>query len=99
MSEKQKLDADIILSSYWRGNAQFADFFNAVLFDGREVITPKSEWLSGMRKKDKFMPVVTIVVYYGEEPWDAALSLCGMLDIPDSIKGIVNDYKIRLVVI
>lgn len=50
-----------------------------------------------MRKTDKFIPVVTIVVYYGEEPWDAALSLCGILDIPDSIKGVVNDYKIRLV--
>ena len=30
---KQKLKPDIIVKSYWRNNEQFADFFNAVLFD------------------------------------------------------------------
>ena len=35
---KQKLKPDIIVKSYWRNNEQFADFFNAVLFDGRQII-------------------------------------------------------------
>ena len=29
---KQKLKPDIVVKNYWRNNEQFADFFNAVLF-------------------------------------------------------------------
>ncbi|MCI8530803.1 MAG: hypothetical protein HFH82_17040 [Lachnospiraceae bacterium] len=43
------------------------------------------------------MPVITIVVYYGERPWDGAISLHGMLDIPEEMKQFVNDYKMTLV--
>ncbi|MBD5466342.1 MAG: hypothetical protein HDR22_11135 [Lachnospiraceae bacterium] len=43
------------------------------------------------------MPVITIVVYYGEKPWDGAVSLHGMLDIPEEMKKFVNDYKMMLV--
>ena len=35
---KQKLKPDIVVKNYWRNNEQFADFFNAVLFDGKEII-------------------------------------------------------------
>ena len=43
------------------------------------------------------MPVITLVVYYGEKPWDGALSLYDMLHIPEEIKAFVNDYKMLLV--
>ena len=39
--EKQALKPDIIVKNYWRNKEQFADFFNAVLFDGKQVIKPK----------------------------------------------------------
>lgn len=55
------------------------------------------EYLSRMKKNDKFAPVITVVVYYGEKPWDAAVTLHGMLQIPPELKGYVNDYKILLV--
>ena len=51
------------------------------------------EYLSGMKREDKFIPVITVVVYYGEKPWDGAVSLCGILNIPQQIKKYVNDYK------
>jgi len=50
-----------------------------------------------MKRADKFMPVITIVVYYGEKPWDGALSLHDMLDIPEGMKKFINDYKMILV--
>ena len=50
-----------------------------------------------MKKTDKFIPVITIVVYYGEKEWDAAVSLHGILDIPEEMKPFVNDYKMHLV--
>ncbi len=36
----QDLKPDTILKNYWNDNGQFADFFNAVLFDGEQVISP-----------------------------------------------------------
>lgn len=50
-----------------------------------------------MMKTDKFVPIITIVVYYGEKPWDGAKSLHGMLNIPDDLKIFINDYKLNLI--
>ena len=36
----QDLRPDTALKNYWSDNGQFADFFNAVLFDGEPVISP-----------------------------------------------------------
>ena len=57
----------------------------------------EDEYLSGMKKTDRFIPVITMVVYYGEKPWDGAVSLHGMLNIPEEMKAFVNDYKNLLV--
>lgn len=186
MSNKiQNLKPDIILKNYWRNNEQFADLFNAVLFDGEPVIKPEEledadteesailehkeyaesiqasrdnikiskkstvhgveyvllgnenqqhihyaiplrvmgydystykkqydsnakkcktlegidedEYLSRMRRTDKFIPVITVVLYYGDKTWDGATTLHGVLDIPDKIARYVNDYKVLLV--
>lgn len=186
MARKTKdLKPDTVLKNYWNNNEQFADLFNAVLFDGKQIIKPEElkevdteessvlehrayaesikaardnikiqkkstvfgvqfvllglesqehihyampmrvmgydygsykkqydsnakkyktaeginndEYLSRMKKTDKFIPVITIVIYYGEEPWDGATSLHEMLNIPKEMKKYVNDYKILLV--
>lgn len=181
----QDLKPDTVLKNYWNDNGQFADFFNAVLFDGEQVISPdeledmdteessvlehrdyaesikasrdsikickksitygvafvmlgiesqehihyampmrvmgydygtykkqydgnaknyptadglsEDEYLSKMKKTDKFTPVITVVIYYGDHAWDGATTLHGMLDIPDKLKPFVNDYKMLLV--
>lgn len=183
--EKPALKPDIIVKNYWRNKEQFADFFNAVLFDGKQVIKPKEledldteessvlehkeyaesigasrdtvkirkkstvygvefvilgmegqehihyampmrvmgydyaayqkqyvdnaakyktakslteeEYLSKMKKDDRLVPVITVVVYYGEKPWDGAVSLHGMLHISEEMKPFVNDYRMHLV--
>ena len=183
--KKQDLKPDTVLKNYWSDNEQFADLFNAVLFDGRQVILPEEledvdteestvlehkdyaesikasrdnikiqkkstvhgvqfvllglesqehihyampmrimgydygsykkqydsnakkyqsregldedEFLSKMKKTDKLIPVITVVVYYGENPWDGAKSLHEMLNIPQEMKQFVNDYKMLLV--
>lgn len=48
-----------------------------------------NEFLSRMKRTDKFSPVITIVIYYGEEPWDGARSLHEMLNIPNEFKKYV----------
>ena len=181
----QNLKPDTVLKNYWSDNGQFADFFNAALFDGEQVIFPdeledidteesfilehrdyaesikasrdnikickkstayavelvilgvesqehihyampmrvmgydygaykkqydsnakkyqtadgldENEYLSKMKKTDRFTPVITAVLYYGSKPWDGATTLYGMLNIPDRMKQFVNDYKMLLI--
>ena len=51
-----------------------------------------------MRKEDRLHPIVSLVLYYGEKPWDGPLSLKDMmLDMPDEISSIFSDYKMNLV--
>ena len=162
MAKARKIRPDTVLKNYWNDNEQFADIFNAVLFEGKQVIKPEElenedteesailmhrdyaesikasrdnmkvskkstaygiklvmlglesqeqihyamplrimgydygtykkqydsnakqyqksdgldeeEYLSRMKRTDKFTPVITIVVYYGEKPWDGSRS-------------------------
>ncbi|MCC8151529.1 MAG: hypothetical protein LIO96_08785, partial [Lachnospiraceae bacterium] len=70
---------------------------------GNDIPVPETEtisadeFLSGMRRTDRFAAVVTVVVYYGEKPWDGARSLHEMLDIPEPMRKYVNDYRMILV--
>lgn len=57
----------------------------------------EDEFLSKMKKTDKFLPVITLVIYYGDKTWDGAKSLHEMLDIPKGLEKYVNDYQIILV--
>lgn len=57
----------------------------------------EDEYLSRMKKTDKFIPVITVVVYYGEKEWDGAKTLHEMLNIPEKMTKYVNDYKMLLV--
>jgi hypothetical protein len=59
------------------------------------------EFMSGIRRDEKFVPIITIVVYYGEKPWNAARRLYELLDVcdgedMDTLKGVISDYKINL---
>lgn len=56
------------------------------------------EFLSGFRKTDKLIPIITAVVYVGAEPWDGPKNLFEMLDIDDErIVPFLNDYKLNII--
>ena len=56
------------------------------------------EFLSGLRKDDKLIPIITAVVYFGEKPWDGPKSLYDMLRIPDeAMKRFIPNYWINLI--
>ena len=55
------------------------------------------EFISGICKTDRFLPVVTLVLYYGEEDWDGPMCLHDMLDIPEEIKKYINDYRLNII--
>ena len=47
---------------------QYVD--NAAKYKTAKSLT-EEEYLSKMKKDDRLVPVITVVVYYGEKPWDA----------------------------
>ncbi len=55
--------------------------------------------LTLMKPYEKFIPVVTLVIYYGENKWDAATSLQELLDFGDEkemLQRYVEDYHIHV---
>ena len=61
------------------------------------------EFLSGLRREDKIYPVITLVFYYGKDPWDTNRSLYEMFPKEILIKGknilekFVPNYWINLI--
>lgn len=56
------------------------------------------EFLSGLKKADRLMPVITLVVYFGDKDWDGAKSIHEMLSVDDDeLLSYVPNYKINLI--
>ena len=56
-----------------------------------------ADFLSGVTKEDRLIPVITLVVYFGAQKWDAPLSLHDMMNLDDRLSPFVPDYKINLI--
>ncbi len=57
----------------------------------------KDEYISGINKEEKFIPIITLVVYFGtDRKWDGAMCLHDLLDINDEIKKYVTNYRLNL---
>ena len=76
-------------------NKQYNDRKN--YYKKNDIKLKDDEFLSGIRKTDKFLPVITLVLYYGEKEWDGPRSLYDMLVIPDRIKHFVGNYPINII--
>lgn len=56
------------------------------------------EFLSGIKKDDRFHPIINIILYYGEKEWDGPVSLKDMMvDMPEQFADLFADYQINLV--
>ncbi len=57
----------------------------------------RDEYLSGMKKGEKFAPIITLVVYFGTDgAWDGAKCLYDLLDIDEELKEYVTNYRLNL---
>lgn len=64
----------------------------------KEHFNSPEGFLSGINKDDKFHPVITIVLYYGETPLDGPMCLSDMMvHMPEHIRPFFSDYKLNLV--
>ena len=58
-----------------------------------------SRYISGLSENDRLIPVFTLVIYYGEKPWDGPKNLQDLPDIPPELEEYrdkLADYKINL---
>ena len=64
----------------------------------KDSFSSHEEFLSGINKSDRFHPIITLVLYYGESLWDGPTCLSDMMiSMPDNIKTYFSDYKLNLV--
>ena len=69
----------------------------AVHVEAKDLRFGTDAFFSGMKKEEKFMPVITLVVYCGmEHPWDGARCLHELLEIDEELKSFVTNYKLNL---
>lgn len=66
-------------------------------YPDKKGLDNRNEIISHMKKTDKVLPVVNIVLYYGDEPWDGPRTLLDMATVPDWLRPAVQDYRMCLV--
>ena len=57
------------------------------------------EFLTGITKEDRFAPVITLILYLNERPWDGPGDLHGLLrmeHLPEEAKKYVENYRIHI---
>ena len=62
--------------------------------NGVRITYTSDEFLSGFHKNDKLIPVITAVIYFGAEEWDAPMSIHEMLDVDPALLPFIPDYRI-----
>lgn len=63
----------------------------------RDFKNDADAFLSGMKREEKFTPIITLVVYYGmAHPWNGPKSLYELLEIDDELKPFVTNYRLNL---
>ena len=68
--------------------------------DGKEDRLDLSwpEQMSGFRKEDRLIPVITVTIYLGASAWDGPRSIREMLNTDDKqLLSFVQDYRIHLI--
>lgn len=97
---------DITLKDYLSDPRRCADLLNGSIFRGRQIIdadglADAGTFLSGIQHGDRLHPVITLVVYWGEEPWHGAQSLHDILDfgadpaLARELKRLVPEYPLH----
>lgn len=58
------------------------------------------EYLSGFKRTDKLMPVITLTIYFGAKEWDAPRCLKDMFpkELRPEILDEVDDYRLHLII-
>ena len=79
---------------------QYSNQVSAISKNRRSNKTTGStaEFLSGLNKEDKIIPVITLTISFSSDKWDGPIALHEMFDdYPEDILELVPDYRINLI--
>jgi hypothetical protein len=66
--------------------------------EGHHKGISEDEFISGFYKSDKLLPVITLVIYFGDKEWDGPMSLHDMfIKKNEHMMPLVPDYKLNLI--
>lgn len=66
---------------------------------GKAVTVEKYRDIKKIFKEDKIIPVITVVLYFGEKPWDGPRSLKDMMGWKgEEAESYIQDYKMNLLI-
>lgn len=63
-------------------------------------LLPGAEFLSGLKKEDRLIPVITLVIYYSPDPWNGPRTLHEMLNWEngrDRFRPFIPNYTMNLI--
>lgn len=86
-------ECDVELALYGLENQTKIEKLMPLRIFGYEGASYRSQF---QRKLTKPVPVITMVLYFGEDHWTSKTSLKEMMDIPDGLDNFVNDCKINV---
>ncbi len=67
-------------------------------YQKEKIKLSSNEFLSHFKKEDKLIPVITLVINFSPDKWDAPMSLHEMIDFKsDILKKFVQDYHINVI--
>lgn len=65
--------------------------------NGVEIKLTSEEFLSGFCKGDKLIPVITAVVLFNPDEWDAPMSIHELLNVNKKLLPFIPNYRINLI--
>lgn len=85
------IDLDMPLRVFGYDGVSYRDEIN------QDVVITDAATGEKRKIRHKRYPVITIVLYFGKQPWKKPLCLYDVLDIPEKLKPFVNDFKLNLI--
>ena len=95
------------VAKYWNGSSDsrvnvriaFLGFENQTKYEKdmplRVIGYDGAAYRAELSQEDRY-PVLTLVLYFGDEPWGKNRSLYDAIEIPEKFRSFVNDYKINV---
>ena len=82
-----------------RSYRKMADGGEFEIIDGTlKIKLTSEEFLSGFRKTDKLIPVITATIYFGPDEWDGPLDIHSMLAVEDKrLLQFIPNYFVNLI--
>ena len=105
VANQEKVDysmpARVMLQEALAYDKQIKDIKRKNQQDKENTFAGSGEFLSGIKREDRLYPVITLVVYWGEEKWQGAKSLHDMIcfgedkAFAETLKTLVPEYPLH----